>query len=137
MKTKNAADLISDPTMLDKAKAGVSFNNDDRQFLERQYNGLLEYLKDKLTENQKFLAEILIDNNSSVNSKIDAIMAATLEIKRDVKELRLEIKEIKIEVKELKVDIKSINSDLLIIHRQLIDHQLRLEGLECKKNMKL
>ena len=101
--------------------SGVSFNNDDRQFLERQYNGLLEYLKDKLTENQRFLAEILIDNNSKISDKMDAITEYMMEVKRDIKELRTEVKEVRSEIKDLKIDIKSINLDLLVIHKKLID----------------
>jgi hypothetical protein len=132
MKKKDTKELINDPTMSDKAKLGVSFNNDDRQFLERQYNGLLEYLKDKLTENQRFLAGILIDNNTTISDKMNALLENMLEIKRDVKELRIEIKEIKAEVKELKMDIKGINLDLLLIHKQLLDHQDRIDKLENK-----
>lgn len=130
MNKKTITELINDPTMLNKAKAGVSFNNDDRQFLERQYNGIVNYLKDKLTESQRFLAEILIDNNAKIADKMDLILGAISELKRDIKELRIEVKDIRMEVKELKVEVKGINLDLLLIHKKLLEHEDRIKNVE-------
>jgi chromosome segregation ATPase len=141
MGKKTVKELIHEPAMLNKALTGVSFNNEDRQFLERQYNGIIEYLKDKLTENQRFLAEILIDNNASMSNKMDMISEGILEIKRDIKELRgefkelkIEVKEVRAEVKELKIEIKTINMELLVIHKQLLVHENRIKILERRLN---
>ena len=120
---KTVQELISNPTMSEKAMSGVTFSSDDRQFIKREFDGVLFYIKDQMTETQRFLAEILIDNNASFNKNFDAIMGAILEIKRDMKEIRLEIK-------ELKLDIKTINLDLLFIHKQLLEHNQRLQEIE-------
>jgi chromosome segregation ATPase len=137
VKKKTVKELINEPAISEKVLTGVSFNNNDRQFLERQYNGILEYMKDKISDTQKFLAEILINNNLKSADKIDAIFEAILEIKRDIKELRsefkelkVEVKEIRAEVKELKIDVKTINLELLVIHKQLAKHEGRIETLE-------
>jgi septal ring factor EnvC (AmiA/AmiB activator) len=126
---KTVQELISNPTMSEKALSGVTFSSDDRQFLKREFDGVLGYMKSdvssKITETQRFLAEILIDTHKTFNQKMDTLMEAMLEIKRDVKEIR-------IEMKELKLDIKSINLDLLVIHKELLAHDKRIKDVENK-----
>jgi chromosome segregation ATPase len=133
MAKKTVQELIEQPTMSEKGMSGITLTGGDRQFIKREFDGVISYLKDKLTENQRFLAEILIDNNANFNLKMDAIMEAILEIKRDIKEIRIEMKETKVEIKELKLDVKSINLDLLIIHKKLLNHDNRIKDLEDQR----
>jgi chromosome segregation ATPase len=133
MAKKTVQELIEQPTMSEKGMSGITLTGGDRQFIKREFDGVIGYLKDKLSENQRFLAEILIDNNASFHLKMDAVMEAILEIKRDIKELRIEMKETKVEIKELKLEVKSISLELIIIHKKLLDHDQRLRDLEDQR----
>ena len=61
--------IIDNPCMSQKALSGITFSSDDRQFIKRQFDGVYEFLKDKNTENQRYLAEIIIDNNTANKKK--------------------------------------------------------------------
>jgi small-conductance mechanosensitive channel len=65
--------IIDNPCMSQKALSGITFSSDDRQFIKRQFDGVYEFLKDKNTENQRYLAEIIIDNNTAVFKRFDTI----------------------------------------------------------------
>ena len=54
MKKEELNKLIEDPVMLNKAKDGVTFSNDDRQFIKREFDGVISYLKDQLSDNQRY-----------------------------------------------------------------------------------
>ena len=64
-------EIVDNPVILDKAKEGCSFNNDDRQILKRNFEEMHEWLKELNTENQRFLAECIISANNLLFIRID------------------------------------------------------------------
>ena len=72
-KTKIEQEIVDNPCISQKTLSGVTFSSDDRQFIKRQFDGVYEFMKDKLSDNQRFLAEIIIDNNTAISNKFDRI----------------------------------------------------------------
>ena len=84
-------EIVDNPVILDKAKEGCSFNNDDRQILKRNFEEMHEWLKELNTENQRFLAECIISANNLLFIRIDENEKRDLDVFYGTDDLRCKI----------------------------------------------
>lgn len=152
---KTVTELINTPTISEEVLKGITFSSDDRQFLERQYMGIIEYLKDKLDDNIKFIAEILIDNNNKVFDQfnkiydtiekqeeriivefkkqtrcLDSVVTKLAKLESNLNSLSIEVKNLGIEIKGVNLEIKQINIQLHDINKRINEHHNRISEIE-------
>lgn len=67
-----------------KTQKGMSLNIDDRKFIKVQNDHIIEVVNEKMAENIKYLAEILISNNNKMFDFMDEIRGELRKINKRI-----------------------------------------------------
>ena len=121
MRSKKVDEIVDNPGMDDKALSGVSFNNDDRQFLKRNFDEMYEWLKESNTENQRFITEIIVAANNMLFNKLDTINENIAKISVDIALIQARIESIEQRIESFESEITSINRQITV-HRKELDN---------------
>jgi seryl-tRNA synthetase len=113
----------------EKTMSGMSLNIDDRAFIKRQNDFIIEFVTEKLDANLRFIADILIANNEKMFAHFD-------EQKVMMKNIQREITSLKGDVKKIGDRVETLEERIQLIETRLDDYYLRLKNHKHEENEK-
>ena len=113
----------------EKTMSGMSLNIDDRAFIKRQNDFIIEFVTEKLDANLRFIADILIANNEKMFAHFD-------EQKVMMKNIQREITSLKGDVKKIADRFETLEERIQLIETRLDDYYLRLKNHKHEENEK-
>jgi chromosome segregation ATPase len=121
--SKKIDDIVEHPVISEKALAGVTFSSDDKQYLKREFEEMHEFLKDQNTENQRFIAEIIMGANNLLFNKLDTI-------NESISAIRLDIGKIQDRIENIERKMENINTELNQQRRELDLNRMDIDNLK-------
>ena len=105
----------------DKTAAGMSLNIDDRKFIKMQIDGVIDRMDEKMDNNLRFIAEIIIANNDKMFNHLD-------EQKAMMKNIETQIVSLRDDVIKIGDRVETLEQRIQLIETRLDDYYLRLKN---------
>jgi len=113
--------MCTEAPISEKTNAGMSMNIDDRKFIKMQIDGVIDRMDEKMTDNLRIMAEIIITNNDKMCKHLD-------EQKDLMRSIEKRITSLQDDVKKIGVRVESLEERIQLIETRLDDYYLRLKN---------
>jgi chromosome segregation ATPase len=111
---KKIEEIVENPCMCEESHNNCTFTVDDRIFLKRGFEELHDWLKEANTENQRYIAEIIVAANNMLFNKLDDINA-------NIKTIREQISLIQLRIESIEKKMESFDNELMTTNKKLLN----------------